>query len=258
MLFRSEEGLESERKHVNEIIARLEPDNLHALSYLGKQQFAERCFVEAQQSWEQILQRDAAWAEAYFYLGAVQAESTQGDAAVQTFQRALSLSILDGEEGHGGRTPETRQAAEAQLAATFTAWEHVLTQGTTYTHAQARFQQARQVMAHRYVTQGQEKLQRDDAEGAIAHLRWVNALTPMDAVASGMLKQAQTSLTFAEGIHYYQEQDYVQALRCFRETLTLDPDHEKAKRYLRYAQQCPEGGVSERFRHLDLGDREKS
>jgi DNA-binding beta-propeller fold protein YncE/Flp pilus assembly protein TadD len=254
----AQEGLESKRKHVNEIIARLEPDNLHALSYLGKQQFAERRFVEAQHTWEQILQRDAAQAEAYFYLGAVQAENAQGDAAVQTFQRALSLSFLDDEEGHGERPPETRQVAEAQLAATFTAWEQVLTQGMMYVHAQARFQQARQVMAHWYVTQGQEELQRADAEGAIVHLRWVNALTPRDAVASGLLKQAQTSLTFEEGIDYYQAQDYMQALRCFRETLILDPEHEKAKRYLRYAQQCLEGGVSERFRHLDLGDREKS
>jgi tetratricopeptide (TPR) repeat protein len=254
----AQEGLESKRKHVNEIIARLEPDNLHALSYLGKQQFAERRFVEAQQTWEKILQRDTAWAEAYFYLGAVQAESAQGDAAVETFQRALAVSMVSDGEGLGERRPEPRQAGEMQLAETFTAWEHVLTQGMTYAHAQARFQQARQVMAHWYVRQGQEELQRDDAEGAIAHLRWVGVLTPADAVARGLLKQAQTSLTFEQGIGYYQAQDYVQASRCFRETLTLDPEHEKAKRYLRYAQQCLEGGVSERFRHLDLGDREKS
>jgi DNA-binding beta-propeller fold protein YncE len=253
----TEEGLESKRQQVNEIIARLEPGNLPALSYLGKQQFAERRFVEAQQTWEKILQCDAAWAEAYFYLGAVQAECGQGDAAVQTFQRAFSLMMHD-EEGTGGRTPETRQAAESQLAATFRAWDDVLTQGVAYEHAQARFQQARQVMAQQYVMHGQEELQRDDAEGAIAHLRWVNALTPTDAVASGLLKQAHTSLAFEQGMRYYQAQDYVQALRCFRETLILDLDHEKAKRYLRYAQQCLEGGVSERFRHLDLGDREKS
>jgi Tfp pilus assembly protein PilF len=71
------------------------------------------------------------------------------------------------------------------------------------------------------------------------------------------LRQAQTGLTFEHGLHYYQAHDYLQALRCFRDTLALDPEHEKAKRYLRYAQQCLEGGVSERFRHLDLGDREK-
>jgi tetratricopeptide (TPR) repeat protein len=113
-------------------------------------------------------------------------------------------------------------------------------------------------MAQHYVTWGQEELQRDAAEEAIAHLRWVSALTPTDDVARALLQQAQTSLTFEHGIRAYQAQDYVQALRCFRETLALDPDHEKAKRYLRYAQQCLEGGVSERFRHLDLGDREKS
>jgi DNA-binding beta-propeller fold protein YncE/Flp pilus assembly protein TadD len=254
----AQEGIESKRKHVNEIIARLEPDNLHALSYLGKQQFAERRFVEAQQTWEKILQRDAAWAEAHFYLGAVQAEIDQGDVAVQTFQRALALSIMGDEERTQEQTPERRHVAEAQLASTFAVWQEILTQETTYERAQASFQQARQVMAHRYVTRGQNELQRDDAEEAIAHLRWVSALTPMDAVASGLLKQAKTSLTFEQGIRYYQAQDYVQALRCFRETLLLDPDHEKAKRYLRYAQQCLEGGVSERFRHLDLGDREKN
>ena len=96
-----------------------------------------------------------------------------------------------------------------------------------------------------------------DAKEAITHLRWVSALVPGDDSARMLLKQAQTSLTFDHGIRYYQAQDYVQALRCFRQTLVLDPEHEKAKRYLRYAQQCLEGGVSERFRHLDLGDREK-
>jgi DNA-binding beta-propeller fold protein YncE/Flp pilus assembly protein TadD len=254
----AQEGLESKRTQVNEIIARLEPDNLHALSYLGKQQFAEHRFVEAQQTWEKILHRDATWAEAYFYLGAVQAESGQEEAARHAFQHALSLGIMRSGEGAGERTPDSRHAAEAQLAATVTAWEKVLAQGMAYERAQAKFQQARQVMAQGYVARGQEELQRDDAEEAIAHLRWVTALTPMDAVASGLVKQAQTSLTFEHGIRYYQAQDYVQALRCFRETLVLDPDHEKAKRYLRYAQQCLEGGVSERFRHLDLGDREKN
>ena len=253
-----QEGLDSKRKQVNEIIARLEPDNLQALSYLGKQQFAERRFVEAQQSWERILHQDASWAEAYFYLGAVQAESGQWEAAVEAFQRAFSASISGNAKSAAAWTPETGPTAEARLASSVAAWEKVLTQGVIYEHALARFQQARQVMAQRYVMRGREELERDDATEAIAHLRWVSVLSPTDTLAQGLLKQAQTNLTFEHGIRYYQAQDYVQALRCFRETLTLDPDHEKAKRYLRYAQQCLEGGVSDRFRHLDLGDREKS
>jgi DNA-binding beta-propeller fold protein YncE len=253
----AQEGLESKRQQVNEVIARLEPDNLHALSYLGKQQFAERRFVEAQQTWEKILQQDATWAEAFFYMGAVQAERIQGEAAVHAFQRALSLAITGHGEVAAEQTLETRPVAEARLEATITAWEKVLTRGMLYPHALASFQQVRQVMAQRYMMQGQESLQREDAQEAIAHLRWVGALTPRDDAARTLLKQAQTSLTFDHGIRYYQVQDYVQALRCFRETLALDPEHEKAKRYLRYAQQCLEGGVSERFRHLDLGDRGK-
>lgn len=63
-------------------------------------------------------------------------------------------------------------------------------------------------------------------------------------------------MTFDRGLRYYQAEEYVQALRCFRETLALDPEHEQAKRYVRYAQQCLEGGASERFRHLDLGHGE--
>jgi DNA-binding beta-propeller fold protein YncE/Tfp pilus assembly protein PilF len=253
----AQEGLESKRQQVNEVIARLEPDNLHALSYLGKQQFAERRFVEAQQTWEKILQQDDTRAEAFFYLGAVQAESAQGEAAVQAFRRALSLATTDDGESAEGQPPETRLVAEARLEATIAAWEKVLIRGMAYARALTSFQQVRQVMAQRYVMQGQESLKREDAQDAIAHLRWVNALTPRDDAARALLKQAQTSLTFEHGIRYYQAQDYVQALRCFRETLALDPEHEKAKRYLRYAQQCLEGGVSERFRHLDLGDREK-
>jgi tetratricopeptide (TPR) repeat protein len=254
----AQEGLESKRQQVNEVIARLEPENLHALSYLGKQQLVERRFVEAQHTWEKIVQQDDMWAEAFFYLGAVQAESAQREAAVQAFQRALSLAMSDYGKNAGGQTPETGFAPEAQFEATITAWENVLTRGITYERALASFQHVRQMMAEQYVMQGEESLQREDAQEAIAHLRWVRALTPSDDAARDLLKQAQTSLTFEHGIRCYQAQDYVQALRCFRETLALDPEHEKAKRYLRYAQQCLEGGVSERFRHLDLGDREKS
>jgi tetratricopeptide (TPR) repeat protein len=187
----------------------------------------------------------------------VQAERAQGEAAVHAFRRALSLATMDAGESVGRQTPETRLVAEAQLEATITAWEKVLTRGMAYARALTSFQQVRQAMAQRYVMQGQESLKREDAQDAIAHLRWVSALAPQDDAARTLLRQAQTSLTFEHGIRYYQAQDYVQALRCFRETLALDPEHEKAKRYLRYAQQCLEGGVSERFRHLDLGDREK-
>jgi tetratricopeptide (TPR) repeat protein len=253
----AQRGLESKRQQLNEIIARLEPDNLHALSYLGKQQFAERRFAEAQQTWEKVLHRDGTWAEAYFYLGAVQAESGQAEAAVSTFQRALALGITDNWQAAAELGSETAQAAEVQLAALVTAWEKVLDQGKSYERGRVSFQHARQAMAQQYVVHGQESLQRDDAQEAIAHLRWVNALIPTDDLARTLLKQAQTSLMFDHGIRHYQAQDYVQALRCFRETLALDPEHEKAKRYLRYAQQCLEGGITERFRHLDLGEREK-
>jgi DNA-binding beta-propeller fold protein YncE/Flp pilus assembly protein TadD len=253
----AQEGLESKRQQVNEVIARLEPGNLHALSYLGKQQFAEHRFAEAQQTWERILQQDPTWTEASFYMGAVLAERDQGEAAVQAFQRALSLVTAGPGVTTGGQTPETRAVAEARLEATLMAWEQVLSHGGAYARALVSFQQVREVMAQRYVTQGQESLQREDAQEAVTHLQWVGALTPQDEAARTLLQQAQTSVLFDQGIRYYQVQDYVQALRCFRETLALDPEHERAKRYLRYAQQCLEGGVSERFRHLDLGDREK-
>jgi DNA-binding beta-propeller fold protein YncE/Flp pilus assembly protein TadD len=252
-----QEGLESKRKQVNEIIARLEPDNLHALSYLGTQQFTERRFADAQQTWEKILRQDVGWAEAYFYLGAVQAERGQQGAAMSAYQRALALTITGFGDVEAEQISASGHTAEAQLAGVVTSWENVLTQGTTYEQALTGFQRARQAMAQHYVRQGQEDLQRDDAKEAITSLRWVSALTPGDDSARTLLKQAQTSLTFDHGIRYYQAQDYVQALRCFRQTLALDPEHERAKRYLRYAQQCLEGGVSERFRHLDLGDREK-
>jgi DNA-binding beta-propeller fold protein YncE/Flp pilus assembly protein TadD len=253
----AQEGLESKRQQVNEVIARLEPDNLQALSYLGKQQFAERRFVEAQQTWEKILHRDDTWAEAFFYMGAVQAEMGEEEVAGRAFQRALSLATAGHEAIPEAQSPEARSTAEVRLEATIKIWENVLSRGRVYRRALASFQQMRQATAQQYVRQGQESLQREDAQEAIAHLRWVAALSPRDDAARMLLKQAQTSLMFHDGLRSYQAQDYVQALRCFRETLALDPEHEKAKRYLRYAQQCLEGGVSERFRHLDLGDREK-
>jgi tetratricopeptide (TPR) repeat protein/streptogramin lyase len=254
----AQQGLESKRQQVNEIIAHLEPNNLHALSYLGKQQFDERRFGEAQETWEKILHQDASWAEAHFYLGAVQAERGHGEAAVSAYQRALALVIASNGDTAEEHILDSGFTSGTPLAVVVTSWEKVLTQGTGYEQARARFQEARQGLAQHYVIQGQECLQHEDAKEAISHLHWVSALTPGDEAARALLKQAQTSLTFEHGIRYYQAQDYVQALRCFRDTLALDPEHDKAKRYLRYAQQCFEGGVSERFRHLDLGDREKS
>jgi DNA-binding beta-propeller fold protein YncE len=253
-----QEGLETKRKQVNEMIARLEPDNVHALAYLGKQQLAERRFLEAQQTWERVLQQDPLRPEASFYLGVVLAERSQMQDAMTAFARALTLVMTGYEPMSEVGALDVVPAVEAELAALLTEWERGLTQGMPYDRALLGFQQARQSLAQRYVRQGQEYLGRDEADEAIRHLRWVNALDPADDAARALLKEAQTSLTFEHGIRYYQAQDYVQALRCFRETLTLDPEHEKAKRYLRYAQQCLEGGLSERFRHLDLGDREKS
>jgi tetratricopeptide (TPR) repeat protein len=253
-----QEGLENKRQQVNEIIARLEPENRQALSYLGKQLFAERRFGEAQQTWERMLRQDPTWAEAYFYLGAVQAERNQHESALVTFQQALSQAITSLHPSGDELLAESGPVAESQLATLVDVWDKVLTQDTPYAQAYASFQQARQVLAQRHVTQGREHLQHDDARQALFQLRWVSALTPNDDAARALLREAQTGLTFEHGLRYYQVQDYTQALRCFRETLVLDPEHDKARRYLRYAQQCLEGGVSERFRHLDLGEREKN
>ncbi len=248
-----QEGLESERQQVNEIIVRLEPDNLHALSYLGRQQFDEHRFAEAQQTWERVLRQDPAWAEGYFYLGAVQAERGEVEPALNSYQHALSLVMGTHQDTSDEQTSDTPHPLEPLV----TTWEKVLTEAAHCARALASFQEARRTLAQRYITQGREHLQRDDAKGAIPYLRWVNTLNPAEDSARALLKLAQTSVTFERGFRYYQAQEYVEALRCFRETLALDPEHEKAKRYLRYAQQCLEGGFSERFRHLDLGDREK-
>jgi tetratricopeptide (TPR) repeat protein len=258
-----QEGLESKRQQVNEVIARLEPDNLRALSFLGKQQFAEQLFAQAQQTWEHVLRQDPTWAEGYFYLGGVLAERGDVEPALTAYERALSLLINAppglSEEG----MPDTAGASGGpvrippQGAALVKVWEQALTAGAHHERALASFWEARHRLAHQFVTQGRQHLQRDDAEAAMAHLCWVRALNPMDDTARALLKQAQTSLTFDRGVRSYQAQEYVGAIRWFRETLALDPEHEKAKRHLRYAQQCLEGGLSERLRHLDLGEREK-
>lgn len=253
-----QEGLENKRKQLNELIVRLEPDNLPALSYLGKQQFAERRMAEAQQTWERVLQQDPTWAEGHFYLGAVLAERGEVEPALSAYQRALSQSMQTQGNSSERPSPDTTSGVEPRLIAVIELWERELAAGSQHGPALARFQEARHRLAQEYVTRGREHLQRDDAEGAIPPLRWGNALQPMDDSARTLLRQAQTSLTFDRGLHCYEAQEYIDALRCFRETLAIDPDHEKAKRYLRYAQQCLEGGLSERFRHLDLGgDREK-
>ncbi|HXH12057.1 MAG TPA: 6-bladed beta-propeller [Alphaproteobacteria bacterium] len=247
------EGLEGKRKQVNESIARLEPDNLQALSYLGQHQFAERRFAEAQQTWERILQQQPEWPEARFYLAAVRAERGQVEAALDAFHQALSLVIESYQPLAAAWRIDAEPPIEVQLAAILEEKESILKLDVPYAQALASFRQARHMLARQYIRQGQEHLRHHGAAEALPHLRWANALDPANALASSLLKQVQISMTFDQGLRYYQAEEYVQALRCFRETLALDAEHEQAKRYLRYAQQCLEGGVSERFRHLDLG-----
>lgn len=253
-----QEGLESKRQHVNELIARLEPENVQALSYLGKQQFAERRFGEAQETWQRILQQNASWAEAHFYLGAVQAERGQTVEALGSYERAFALAMASFEPIAVEQIMEPGQLTEAPLATIITTWERVLTHEMRYEQALATFTQTRQMLAQHHIARGQALLHSDQAQEALLHLRWASAFCPEDHATGVLVQQAQTKVLFDQGMRYYQMQDYVQALRCFRETLALDPEHERAKRYLRYTQQSLEGGVSERFRHLDLGDREKN
>ncbi|MBI3328120.1 MAG: hypothetical protein HYZ81_15640 [Nitrospinae bacterium] len=257
------EGLEEKRTLVNEIIARLEPENLHALSYLGKQQLAEHRFEDAQQTWERILYQDPERAEGYFYRGAVLAERGEVEQAQASYHRALALEIKarqvrsDEPPSDAARADGGAVRDPSPLESVMNLWERVLTESVRSERALTSFREARRTLAQQHVTQGHAHLQRDDSEAALAYLRWVTALNPADDTGRALLTQAQTRLTFDRGLRYYEAQEYVEAIRWFQETLALDGEHEKAKRYLRYAQQCLEGGVSERFRHLDLGDREK-
>ena len=109
-------GWRAKRQQVNEVIARLEPDNLHALSYLGKQLFAERRFVEAQQTWEKILQQDATRAEAYLLSGGrAGRDALRERPPSSAFQRALSLVTTGHDRGHRGTDRRRRdQMAEAR------------------------------------------------------------------------------------------------------------------------------------------------
>lgn len=120
------EGLEGKRKRVNESIARLEPDNLQALSYLGQHQFAERCFAEAQQTWERLLQQQPEWPAAHFYLAAVRAECGQGEVALHAFHQALSLVIESYQPLAAAWRIEVEPPIEAQLAAIIDERESIL------------------------------------------------------------------------------------------------------------------------------------
>jgi len=86
----------------NEVIARLEPDNLHALSYLGKQQFAERRFVEPNKPGRNLT-AGCHMGGAFFYMGQCRPRGP-GGGRVHALQRALSLAIT----GHG-RSLENRR-----------------------------------------------------------------------------------------------------------------------------------------------------
>jgi len=226
------EGLEGKRKQVNESIARLEPDNLQALWYLGQHHFAARRFAEAQPIWERILQQQPEWPVAHFYLAAVRAECGQVEVALHAFHQALSLVIESYQALAAAWRIDAEPPIEAQLAAIIEERESTK-QDVPYALALANFRQTRHIRAQQDTRQGHEHLQHHGATEALPYLRWANAFNAANALASSLLKQVQMSMTFDQGLRYYQVEEYVQALRCFRETLALDPEHAPAKRYVR-------------------------
>ncbi len=249
------EGLETKRAVVNQMIAKLEPTNVSALSYLGKLFVEEENFTEAATVWRRVIEYNPAEREGYFYLGVVAAEQGTVVEAHSYFQQAFAPLQTAGDPSEGTELSEGE--APDPLQKLLQNWQDFFTRRPVYHQALQAFQTARLQMGQDHFARGKQLLEEGAFAEASAALRHAVTLVPEEQPFRELYIQAQSAFLFDKGMALYRVQHYAEAIPCFRKVLTLDPFHTEARKYLRYAQQCLEGDFNERFRQLDLREREK-
>ncbi|RMF93658.1 MAG: tetratricopeptide repeat protein, partial [Nitrospinota bacterium] len=250
------EGMEDRRMQVNQTIARLEPRNLSALTYLGKALIARQELAEAATVWRQVLQVAPADRNGNFYLGLIAAETGKREEAAACFQQALAPLPTPQEEAALQAFLE-EDYRDDPLSRFLREWQEVLTTSSRYQGAGQVFQATRHHLAQEAFQRGKRYLEDGSFAQAVVTLRHAVSLVPEDERFQEAYRRAQTSLLFERGMHFYETQQYAEAISCFRKVLGVDPLHSTARRYLRYAQQCLEGDFSERFKQLDLREGEE-
>lgn len=87
----STEGMEAQGRKVNRTIARLEPENVMALSQIGKSQLYEGKFSRAADTWKKVIRVSPHNSDAYFYLGISEAQLADEESALNHFLKAIDL-----------------------------------------------------------------------------------------------------------------------------------------------------------------------
>lgn len=94
----STEGMEAQSRKVNRTIARLEPENVMALSQIGKSQLYEGKFSRAADTWKKVIRVSPHNSDAYFYLGIAEAQLADEESALNHFLKAVDLEKDDPEK----------------------------------------------------------------------------------------------------------------------------------------------------------------
>lgn len=92
--------------------------------------------------------------------------------------------------------------------------------------------------------QAEERLKKNDFEGALRSLERAQSLLPTKERAE-KIAETQISLEFSAGMESYSQKQYPQAIFQFQKVLAKDPDHAEAKRYLQYAQRFSHDAAAE-------------
>jgi tetratricopeptide (TPR) repeat protein len=132
------------------------------------------------------------------------------------------------------------------------AWEQELNDRPSFNAARSAFRAARVKAGELLFDEAKREVGEGRQQAALPMLERVLKLQPGRDDAIELYREVRIDIAFKEGYSCYKDEDYSRAIDCFQQVLSIDPEHEDARKYLRYAYQCMEGGFRARFKHLDL------
>lgn len=144
------------------------------------------------------------------------------------------------------------QGIDSSLKAALAFWENELKDQGNFQVAVSAFERARDRAGGDLFQRASKETESNDEEAALPKLVRALEFKPRDHTIKELLNEVRINIDFQKGYDCYKKEDYAQAIDHFQQVLSIDLEHAEARRYLRYANQCLEGGFKARFKHLDI------
>src|SRR5579884_99474 len=214
---------------------------------------------------EALIARRQEWLSAVLAAAEAQMEAGDLDAAVAALESALRLepqesSVVSRLEAarlrRAERLLETARSHEAagEGEAAEAALLQAIADAPLRVEARRELGALRQERAQEAAAEAERLLAEGDLEGGVAALERAQSLAPTPEIDE-KLARAQVAHEFMQGIAFYNQKRYHEAVFQFKKVLARDPEHGEARRYLGYAQKFAQdtltGDLTDRFSRLE-------